>query len=86
MVVGRGWQAELGEDGSDVGLDCFRRQEQALADGVVRAALGDEGEDVLLAAGEVGQGAAVAPVLQQPSDYVRVNDRSAAGDLPDGIG
>ena len=53
MVIGRWPQSQLAEDGSDVGLDRFRRQEQALADGVILPALGDEGEDVLLTAGQV---------------------------------
>ena len=39
---------------------------------MVRAALGDQSEDFLLAAGEVAQGAAFSPVPEQLGHYVRI--------------
>src|SRR5215813_6887173 len=49
VVLGRRRQAELAEDVGHVLLDCSRRDEEQLADRLVRAALGHELEYLALA-------------------------------------
>src|SRR5262249_26354261 len=66
-VVGGGVvQAELGEHPADVGLDGLGAQHKCLGDGVVGPALGDQGQYLTFAAGELIQGPAVAGPLDQP--------------------
>jgi hypothetical protein len=71
VVVGRGRELQLGEDAGYVGLDRLGRYEEAIADGLVGAALGHEREDLALAIGQlIERAAGTAPVDEQGHDLV----------------
>src|SRR6478735_2782907 len=53
VVVGRRDELELREDVRDVGFDGLRSEEESIADRLVRAALGHQPEDLVLALGQV---------------------------------
>src|SRR6059058_1916233 len=80
-----GLRADLGE----VALDRARRDVERRADLLVRAAVGDEAQDVELARGELARGPAapVRVVAAQAAHEVRgerrADDRFAAGDRKD---
>src|SRR3954468_8013019 len=86
MIVGRRYQLELREDAGDVGLDRLGGQEEALADRLVRAALGDEGEDLALPLGQVVERDAGATPADELGDHLGVDDRPASRDSTDGVG
>jgi hypothetical protein len=68
-------QSELGHYPADVDLDGARGQVQAAGDLAVGQARGDEGEDVLLAAGQREADLLGAPVVGSPA----VSERALAG-------
>jgi hypothetical protein len=53
IVFGCRFDSELGEGASDVRLDRFRAEPERAADALVRATLGDQGEDLPLARREL---------------------------------
>src|SRR4029453_1207856 len=76
-------QIELAEDRLDVALDGARAEKELLADRAVRAALGDEREDVALAVGQLLERRAAAATDERLHD-LRVERGSARGDALDG--
>src|SRR5262245_25921204 len=82
---------ELAEDVRDVIADGLGAEDQAAGDGLVVEALGDELEDVVLALGQLGEGAAggAAPAgkgqLGHGVGHVVVEDHVAGGGRPEGV-
>jgi hypothetical protein len=56
VVVGRGGEVELGEDGPHVRLDGLVRDEEGVCDGLVGASLGHQGQDVHFSLAEGSSG------------------------------
>jgi hypothetical protein len=65
VVGGGGGEAELGEDAGDVLLDRTLGDDQAVGDGSVAAALGQQGQDVELAGAEGAQGVGLAAAAEE---------------------
>ena len=79
-------EPELLEDLADVRLDRLRAQEELLADGLVRAALGDQREHLALAVGELVERALLARAVDEARDDRRVEHALALGDAPQRVG
>src|SRR5262249_58952044 len=75
---------ELAEDRLHVALDGPRAEEEALADRTVRAAFGDQREDLPLAVGEIVEGRA-AMAADEHLDHLRVERRPAGGHALDRV-
>src|SRR6185503_1060097 len=85
-VVGvRRRQPELAEDVRDVLLDRALGDDEAVGDGVVRAALGHQPDDLSLARRELVEHAALAAAAEQLRDRLRVHRRPALGDAADRV-
>src|SRR6266508_6968968 len=85
MILRSGKQAKLGEDRSHVRLDGLGRQEQPLADRLVRPALGHERKDLSLPTGEVSHRAVLASSSQEVCHDLRVDRGPTSCDPPDGL-
>src|SRR5215813_14891065 len=78
-------EAEFAEDLRRVGFDRPLDNEQAVGDGGVRQALGDQRKDLAFAAGQVGERVLVAPAADEPGDDCRVDDALAVVDPAESI-
>jgi hypothetical protein len=68
------------EDLLDVRLDRPLGDDEALGDGAVGQAFGEQFEHLALASGELVQGARVAPSAEQSRDDRRIDDGLAVGE------
>jgi hypothetical protein len=85
VVVGGDVQVEPGEDAVHMGLHRLGAEEQALADGLVGAALGHEGEHLALSLGQLLDGIARASSADQLRHHLRINHRSTGGNAAHGV-
>ena len=79
MVLGGRRQAELPEDARDVLLDCARRDEEPLADRLVRAPLGHQLEHLGLAGSQRGDGVVPAAAPDELAHHRGVEGRASLG-------
>src|SRR4051794_2014145 len=75
VVVLAGRHPELGEDRGDVLLHASLADAEAVADALVRPALGDQLQDLRLALGQAVERAAAADARQQPGDDLAIERR-----------
>ena len=85
MVVRRRQELQLGEDVRDVGLDGLRREEQPVADRLVRPALRHQRQDLALPIGQVVERHSRASTSDELRDDLGIDDRAALRDAPDGV-
>src|SRR5258706_2121759 len=85
VIVGGVVQAELGHDPADVSLDCLGAQHQELGDALVGPALGDEGEHLAFAAGQLMEGSPLAGPFDQAGHDRWVEHAFALGDALAGV-
>ena len=83
MVVGRGGEVELGEDGPHVRLDGLVRDEEGVCDGQVGASLGHQGQDVHFSLAEGVERVAPAGAANEHGDDCGVHDEPTRVDLAD---
>src|SRR5215208_2200824 len=86
MALALGPQPEFEEDAVDVGLDGFGCEEEPLAYALVREALGHQGEDFALAAGELVERIFLAAAAEKLGHDLRVDRRPARADAADRVG
>ena len=86
MIVGFGEEAELGDDVADVGLDGLGVEAEPFDDRLVRAAFGDEAQDLPLPGGQLVEGVAAAGAVEEQPGDIGIDRGSAGPDSADGVG